>query len=171
MPITRSGRQTKGRRSSRHREEASRATANVLRRFLQCTVTGSSLGLPHTEDVPYFESPNCRRSADPSPPSIGQVLTEPSSAKHCSQLYSRLHNSVNTEIFFFGRDVTSHLIKHSFPLLSPDDTAQPRALFFRFTTDINVFDICLLNHGWSAGAFCKRITYFTMFSEIVHDFL
>ena len=39
------------------------------------------------EDVPYFESPNCRRSADPSPPSIGQVLTEPSSAKHCSQLY------------------------------------------------------------------------------------
>ena len=31
--------------------------------------------------------------------------------------YSRLHNSV-----FFGHDVTSHLIKHSFPLLSPDDS-------------------------------------------------
>ena len=32
--------------------------------------------------------------------------------------YSHLHNSVNTENYFFGRDVTSHLIKHSFPLLS-----------------------------------------------------
>ena len=32
--------------------------------------------------------------------------------------YSHLHNSVNTEDYFFGRDVTSHLIKHSFPLLS-----------------------------------------------------
>ena len=32
--------------------------------------------------------------------------------------YSHLHNSVNTENSFFGRDVTSHLIKHSFPLLS-----------------------------------------------------
>ena len=49
--------------------------------------------------------------------------------------------------------------------------AQPRALFFRFLTDRNVFDICLLNHGWSASAFCKRISYFTMFLEIVHDFL
>ena len=85
-------------------------------------------------------------------------------------LYCHLHNSVNTEIFFFGCDVTSHLIKHSFPLLSPDDTAQPRALFFCFSTDRDVFDICLLNHGWFAGAFCKRISYFTMFSETVHDF-
>ena len=35
--------------------------------------------------------------------------------------YSHLHSSVNTEIFFFGCDMTSHLIKHSFLLLSPDD--------------------------------------------------
>ena len=40
---------------------------------------------------------------------------------------------------------------------SPDGIDQPRASFFRFST--NVFEICLLDHGWSTRVFCERISY------------
>ena len=70
---------------------------------------------------------------------------------------------MNTEIFFFGHDVTSHLIKHSFMLLSRYCSA---LLFVLSLLDRQKFIWHLAPKSWMVcRCILQRISYLTMFLE------